>query len=105
MAPETITHRLLNERTDIYSFGATMYRLTTFLLPPPTLNAAVLGARGFERQYRPARALNPQVPIELSDLIHACMRFDPNRRPVSMEAVRKVLANIGEQQKTPNPRG
>jgi serine/threonine protein kinase len=105
MAPETITHRLLNEKTDIYSFGATMYRLTTFLLPPPTVNAVVLGERGFERRYRPAGALNPQVPIELSDLIQACMRFDPNRRPASMEVVRKMLARIGEQQKAPNPHG
>src|SRR5438046_5915290 len=30
MAPETARHGHVNERTDIYNFGATMYRLTTF---------------------------------------------------------------------------
>ncbi|HSQ57849.1 MAG TPA: serine/threonine-protein kinase, partial [Gemmata sp.] len=34
MAPETAEHKLINDRTDIYNFGATMYRLTTLQLPP-----------------------------------------------------------------------
>ena len=34
MAPETVEHKLINERTDIYNFGATMYRLVTLQLPP-----------------------------------------------------------------------
>src|SRR5262249_24975286 len=34
MAPETVEHKLVSERTDIYNFGATMYRLTTLQLPP-----------------------------------------------------------------------
>ena len=37
MAPETVAHKLINERTDIYNFGATMYRLVTLA------TAAVLG--------------------------------------------------------------
>ena len=37
MAPETGRHKLINERTDIFNFGATMYRLVTFRLPPSTL--------------------------------------------------------------------
>ena len=103
MAPETTTRRLLNEKTDIYSFGATMYRLTTFRLPPSTLNAAVLGERGFERQYRTAGALNPQVPPALSELIRACMRFEPKRRPASMKDVQRALERILVGQETPLP--
>src|SRR5262249_23364041 len=34
MAPETAEHKLINERTDLYNFGATMYRLVTLQLPP-----------------------------------------------------------------------
>ena len=37
MAPETAKRKLVNERTDIFNFGATMYRLVTFRLPPPTV--------------------------------------------------------------------
>jgi serine/threonine-protein kinase len=94
MAPETTTHRLLNEKTDIYSFGATMYRLTTLQFPPSTLEAPVLGARGFERQYQSVRILNPKIPGELSDLIRQCLSFDPNRRPASMEDLGTCLEDI-----------
>ena len=34
IAPEQAKHRMVNERTDIYNFGATMYRMLTFRLPP-----------------------------------------------------------------------
>src|SRR5262249_19430461 len=34
MAPETAKHSHVNERTDIYNLGATMYRLVTFRHPP-----------------------------------------------------------------------
>jgi serine/threonine protein kinase len=94
MAPETVTTRLLNEKTDIYSLGATMYRVATLRFPPSTRNAAVLGERGFEREYQEVAALNPQVPPELSDLIRACLRFDPKRRPESMDELRKGLGSI-----------
>jgi len=33
IAPETVSHKLINERTDIYNLGATMYRLVTLQLP------------------------------------------------------------------------
>ena len=34
MAPETVTSNFINEKTDIFNFGATMYRLVTWRLPP-----------------------------------------------------------------------
>src|SRR4030095_11156633 len=34
IAPETVSHKLISERTDIYNFGATMYRLPTPPAPP-----------------------------------------------------------------------
>jgi len=38
MAPETHKHKMVNERTDIYNFGATMYRLLTRQHPPSTIS-------------------------------------------------------------------
>src|SRR5262249_28018027 len=37
MAPEQVKQKLVNEQTDIYNFGATMYRLVTLRLPPSSL--------------------------------------------------------------------
>jgi serine/threonine protein kinase len=94
MAPETGTLKLINERTDIYSFGATMYRLATLQTPPPSLTAVMLGQQEFVRRYSSANQLNPKVPIELSDLIGDCLNFEPDRRPVSMEAIGVVLSGL-----------
>ncbi|HSQ58531.1 MAG TPA: serine/threonine-protein kinase [Gemmata sp.] len=96
MAPETSTHRAINEKTDIYSLGVTMYRLATLQFPPSPLNAVILGERGYERQYRSVTSLNPDVPDELADLIRDCLRADPRHRPSSMEEIRQTLAKIGD---------
>jgi serine/threonine-protein kinase len=94
MAPETGTLKLINERTDIYSFGATMYRLATLHAPPPAITAVVLGEREFGRRYLSANTLNPKVPIELSELIGDCINYHPDRRPASMEEVGNVLTRL-----------
>jgi eukaryotic-like serine/threonine-protein kinase len=97
MAPETGTLKLINERTDIYSFGATMYRLATLRAPLPTLTAVLKGEREFEQHYVPANAINPRVPGELSDLIGDCMSYRPDHRPRSMAEVEKLLTQMARR--------
>lgn len=94
MAPETATLKLINERTDIYSFGATMYRLATLHMPPAALTVVSKGEREFERSYLPAKTLNPRIPIELSDLIGDCLNYQPDRRPRNMKEVEESLSRL-----------
>jgi serine/threonine-protein kinase len=94
MAPETGIRKLVNQLTDIYGFGATMYRLATFRLPPSALTAVILGEREFERQYIDVGEYNKMVPRELADLIRWCLSYRPECRPRSMEEVRTVLARL-----------
>jgi serine/threonine protein kinase len=101
MAPETGTQKLINERTDIYSFGATMYRLATLHAAPSALTGIVRGEREYERRYRSATTLNPRIPQELSELIDACLNFDPNRRPWSMDQVGNRLAHMVRSSDSP----
>ena len=94
MAPEQSKHSTVNERTDIYNFGATMYRLTTQHLPPSTLvapNSPGLTAKLFRDMLKPVQTYAPRAPSALCDLIHRCLEFEPKKRP---ERVSDILDDL-----------
>src|SRR5438874_11706768 len=69
MAPEQAKHGTVNEQTDIYNFGATMYRLTTFRLPPSTLpspGTAGMTSKVFASLLKPVEEFNANVPRTLA---------------------------------------
>ena len=85
MAPETAKNRLVNERTDIYNFGALMYRLVTWRLPPSTVSVEDGGmpidAKMWERLFKPVEEFVPTAPKPLCELIHRCLAFKALNRP------------------------
>jgi eukaryotic-like serine/threonine-protein kinase len=84
MAPEQAKHCMVNERTDVYNFGATMYRLTTFRLPPSTIpspgNPSVT-SKVFASLLKPVQEFNANVPHGLSVMIHNCLTYQAEKRP------------------------
>lgn len=88
MAPETARCRVIDERTDVYSFGATMYRLATLHAPPTAFKGAS------HPEHRPAHDLNSRVPSALSIMIDACLSHEPDKRPKSMNEVRDSIAQL-----------
>src|SRR5207342_3472463 len=102
--PETVRSKVIDERTDIYNFGATMYRLTTMKLPPSSLVPAEslrLNAKAFKSMLTPVDELNKGVPKALCDLIHRCLAFEPDRRPERVGLVLEELKQIADEQGTP----
>ncbi len=99
MAPETAAHKMVSERTDIYNFGATMYRLTTFQLPPNALPTE--GMKMKERQFlgllKPVRELAANTHPKLAELIEKCLQFDANKRPAGMTDVHNVLDTLADE--------
>jgi len=97
MAPEQSKHSMVNERTDIYNFGATMYRLVTWRHPPSTLpspDGLHVDARMFERMLVPIKDCNAEVPKPLGDLIHRCLAFSAHGRPENVTHVKDELATL-----------
>ncbi len=104
MAPETVKSKIISERTDMYNFGATMYRLTTMKLPPSTVpgpETLRVGAKSFKTLLTPVGELNKAVPQALCDVIHKCLENDPERRPERMGIVRDQLKEIAAEMGTP----
>lgn len=100
MAPETVEHKLINERTDMYNFGATMYRLATLQLPPCWVTAGdalPMTKSIYKEQLKPVRAINPLVPEGLGELIHQCLQANATRRPERMSYVQGTLDQLADE--------
>jgi serine/threonine protein kinase len=97
MAPEQARKKIVNERTDIYNLGATMYRMVTWRLPPsaaPQEGTLPADAKTFVRLLKPVSEFAPSAPPALCDLIHRCMSFLPDSRPDRMSTVQGELKEL-----------
>jgi serine/threonine protein kinase len=100
MAPEQVKTRVANERTDIFNFGATMYRLCTFRHIPQVIadsGGLPLPAKAWAAQLKPVRELNPNIPPELADIIHRCLAYNPHERPERMSEIQGALDHLADQ--------
>ena len=103
MAPETVRSKSINERTDIYNFGATLYRLVTLKLPPSlaaSTESIRMGEKAWRSMFKPVQEWNANVPEPLCDLIHRCMAYKPEDRPERMakvyEELKQIAVDLGE---------
>lgn len=93
MAPEQTSNRVVDEKTDLYNLGATMYRMFTG-------EYANLGIPGLESgRINRARMQTPsslvsEMPRPLNDLIMQCIAPRPDKRPSGMNEVRERLDEI-----------
>ncbi|MFM8274855.1 MAG: serine/threonine protein kinase [Gemmata sp.] len=100
VAPETVEHKIVNERTDIYNFGVTMYRLATLQMPPSWFaseDQLPMDAQQFKDQLKPVRTANPLVPQGLADLIHECLQTNANKRPERMSHIQGRLDVLADE--------
>jgi serine/threonine protein kinase len=101
MAPEQVHRKLVNERTDIFNLGATMYRLVTWRNPPtlmdPTAGLSVqVDSKIWHTMLKPVAECNAEAPPALADLIHRCLAFNPHERPERMSEVQGALDHLVE---------
>jgi serine/threonine protein kinase len=100
MAPEQARHGVVNERTDMFNFGATMYRLTAWRLPPRTMpegdGAIPIDAKTWKRLLKPVEECNKEAPPALCELIHRCLEFNAAARPERMSEIQGGLDHMVE---------
>ncbi|MHB2020786.1 MAG: protein kinase domain-containing protein [Candidatus Xenobia bacterium] len=76
-----------DQRSDIYSLGATLYTLLTRLTPPAAVDLLTGDALVYS-----IRHYNPQVPIELENVIARMMAIKRDDRYHNIKEVRAALA-------------
>ncbi|MFO0821803.1 MAG: serine/threonine-protein kinase [Gemmataceae bacterium] len=97
MAPETKLRKVIDARTELYNFGATMYRLATLRHLPQSVPGVALNQRTHSRLVIPVAKLNDEIPEELCELIHWCIRYEPEARPQQVSDVQEILHHLARQ--------
>jgi len=87
MAPEQMRKGWVDERTDIYNLGATMYHVITGKSVQMTLTSRNGVAGDASVTSETFQSLNVDVPEELESLILECCRHSPAERPATMQRV------------------
>jgi len=94
IAPEQVRRMALDQRTDVFNLGATMYWVLTSEKYPTAIRG--MDSRGgislisADRPVAPIE-LNEKIPLSLSKLVMECCRDNPAERPADM---RQVIARL-----------
>ncbi len=96
IAPEQVHRSTLDQRTDVFNLGATMYWVLTGRTYPTDLPAHLRGAVEMVKSDRPQspKEINDKFPLSLSQLVMDCCKTNPNDRPQNMEQVSSRLQMV-----------
>jgi hypothetical protein len=96
LSPEQARGRDVDHRTDVYALGVMCYELLTGKLPFEAGSTAELVAMHLLDAPRPPRALVPDLPVALEDVILRMLSKDPAARPTLAQVRAAVLASGGD---------
>ena len=94
MAPEQAKGSGVGAHTDLYAFGAVLYKAVTGVTPFDADNDQAVLYQHVYGDLVPATEHNPHVPPALDDLITRLLAKDPGLRPTSGLAVAEVLRGV-----------
>lgn len=87
MAPEQGQGRNVDHRADIYSLGGTFYHVIAGRAPFTADTPVQIMMKHVTAPLIPMRSLNPEVPVELDEIIAKCMRKDVEDRYQDYESL------------------
>jgi len=94
MSPEQVRAKELDARTDLFSFGAVLYEMTTGTLPFRGESTGLVFESILNRTPVPPVRLNPDMPFKLEEIINKCLEKDRNLRYQHASDIRTDLQRL-----------
>jgi len=101
MSPEQVNGEAVDERSDIFSFGAVLYEMVTGQLAFQGNSTMATLAAVLNQEPKPLPA---NIPREMANAILHCLRKDPAQRYQTMAEVRAALEALREKPRPPRNR-
>ena len=100
MSPEQALGKPLDMRTDLFSFGVTLYEMATGQMPFRGDTTGILFLSIMQDVPIPATQLNPSVPAELRRVIEKCLEKDRELRYQHASDIRSDLRRVRRNSRT-----
>jgi serine/threonine protein kinase len=97
MAPEQVSGKKVDERADVYSLGIILYELFTGRVPFTGQSAISVGFQQMKDPPPRPTSVNPQIPLEVEQVILKALQKDPMHRHRSVAELKEELDNAVRQ--------
>jgi serine/threonine protein kinase len=94
MAPEQAAGKEADERSDLYAVGVMLYEFLCGMVPFSADEPASVLYMQVHQAPEPPRAVNPDLPCDVENLILCLMDKDPARRPASARILAMEMRRI-----------
>ena len=102
MSPEQVRGEQLDARSDLFSFGAVLYEISTGKTPFPGDTTGVIFDAILNRAPVTPSRLNPQVPPKFEEIIHKALEKDRELRYQSAGEMRSDLRRLKRDSESGN---
>jgi serine/threonine-protein kinase len=103
MSPEQVQGGPIDARSDLYSFGVTLYEMLTGSKPFVSESSYTVLNAQINDAPKPLIEINPDLPAELNEIVLKAMEKDPGARFQNADAMRNALRSVRGGQATAAP--